>query len=102
MASSADDTSQVWTSDSSQYLSVMYDDTHLVYFKPSGDTHFLNFLSFGLLEALSGEELNVDDLHKLIQERFSLTVDELPRDLLISTLTELDLAGLVSVKRRKE
>jgi len=102
MASSGDDSSQVWTSDSSQYLSVMYDDTHLVYFKPSGETHFLNFLSFGLIDVLSEKSLTIDGLHELIQDRFSLTADDIPKSLLISTLAELDLAGLVSSKRVKE
>ena len=87
---------QTWTSDSSQFLAIEYDDTYLVYFKPSGDTHFLNFLSFGLVESVSKTALSGVDLHKKMMADFSLTPLELTDALVISTIEELDQAGLMS------
>lgn len=96
MASDAHDTSQLWTSDSTQYLAVEYDDTHLVYFKPSGDTHFLNFLSYGMVDTLSTGPLSEPEIFQAMLTRFSLSAQELPKDLITTTLDELDQAGLVA------
>lgn len=96
MASGSTINEKKWISDSTQYLAVEYDDTHLVYFKPSGETHFLNFLSFGLVDVASNGPLSTAELFEALKSRFSLTVDELPVDLITSTLAELDQAGLVT------
>jgi len=85
-----------WMSDSRQYLAIEYDDTFLVYFRPSGETHFLNFLSYGLVEAVSSTPLTTAELLSKIRTDFSLTAEELPETLVASTLDELDRAGLVS------
>ncbi len=87
---------KTWTSDSGQFLAVEYDDTYLVYFKPSGDTHFLNFLSFGIVDAVSKTALSGTELHEKLKTDFSLTSSELPVALVTSTIGELDQAGLIS------
>jgi len=87
---------QLWTSDSSQFLAIEYDDTYLVYFKPSGDTHFLNFLSFGMVNLVSTSPLSGAELHEKLKIDFSLTSAELTDALVVSTIEELDQAGLIS------
>jgi len=87
---------KTWISDSSQFLAVEYDDTYLVYFKPSGDTHFLNFLSFGVVATASKTALSGAELSEKLRAEFSLTIDELPDALVMSTIEELDQAGLLS------
>lgn len=96
MASDAHKADQLWASDPSQYLAVEYDDTHLVYFKPSGDTHFLNFLSFGMVDAMSKGPLSEVEIFQEMLKRFSLSAHELPKDLITTTLDDLDQAGLVA------
>lgn len=86
-----------WTSDSSQYLAIEYDDTYLIYFKPSGETHFLNFLSFGVVDSVSKASLSGAELLERLRVEFSLTPDELPETLVVSTIEELDRAGLITV-----
>lgn len=101
MASSAHGTNQLWSSNSDQYLAVEYDDTHLVYFKPSGDTHFLNFLSYGMVDAISTKPLSESEIFQAMLERFSLSAQELPEGLIKTTLEELDQAGLIEVVSAK-
>lgn len=96
MASKLNTNDNQWTSDPSQYLAVEYDDTHLVYFKPSGDTHFLNFLSFGMVEAVSAGPLTEAEIFQEMLTRYSLSDQELPKNLITTTLADLDQAGLVS------
>jgi len=85
-----------WMSDARQYLVVEYDDTFLFYFRPSGETHFLNFLSSGMVDAVSRAPLSVQELWSQMRTEFSLTAEELPETLVVTTLDELDQAGLIT------
>ena len=84
-----------WTADSSSWLSEEFDDTHLVFFKPSGETHFLNFLSFGALEQLGQSPQTCESLRDNLIPRFDVTEEELPLSLVEKVLQQLDEAGLI-------
>ncbi len=96
MAAAPPTTSEKWSSDSHQYLAVEYDDTFLVYFRPSGETHFLNFLSYGMVHAVSSGPLSEEEILARMRTDFSLTAEELPETLVATTLSELDQAGLIT------
>lgn len=88
--------SMKWTSDRSNWLAEEFDDTFLVFFRGSAETHFLNFLSFGALRQLSDRALDLGDLANRLREEFSLTEEELPEDLVRSVIEQLDETGLIS------
>lgn len=88
--------SLIWESDPDQWVSEEFDDTHLVYCRPSGETHFLNFLSFGVLRSLSVQSFSAHDLCVHLRASFALQAEELPQDLIDKAIAELDRAGLVT------
>ena len=85
----------IWVSDKDLWLSEEFDDTHLVFFRPSEETHFLNFLSFGALFSLSLQQASVGELQRRLQEQFSLQEEDLPLSLVENVIHELDEAGLI-------
>ena len=84
-----------WVSDRDLWLSEEFDDTHLVFFRPSAETHFLNFLSFGALSSLSLQQASVEELQKRLQDEFSLQEQDLPLSLVENVIRQLDEAGLI-------
>lgn len=85
-----------WISDRDLWLSEEFDDTHLVFFRPSAETHFLNFLSFGALSSLSFQQASVEELQKRLQEEFSFQEEDLPLSLVENVIRQLDEAGLIT------
>ncbi|MBO6503772.1 MAG: HPr-rel-A system PqqD family peptide chaperone [Kordiimonadaceae bacterium] len=85
-----------WTADPESWMSEEFNDTHLVFFKPSAETHFLNFLSFGALELVgSSPATNVTLWHALLS-KFALSEQDLPLSLVETVVQQLDEAGLIS------
>lgn len=84
-----------WRSDSDGYIATEYDDTYLVFVKASGETHFLNFLSFGIVKETSEFSKSPQELRVALCERFELGEDELSIDLVMTTISELDDTGLI-------
>ena len=85
-----------WVSDRDLWLSEEFDDTHLVFFRPSAETHFLNFLSFGALLSLSLQQATVEKLQKRLQDEFSFQAEDLPLSLVENVIRQLDEAGLIT------
>ncbi len=87
--------SMKWSANAEDWYSHEHDDTHLVFFRPSADSHFLNFLSFGALKLLSEAIMTTDDLAHRLREVFSLTEAELPVSLVKTVVEQLDDAGMI-------
>lgn len=85
-----------WTADPESWLSEEFDDTHLVFFKPSAETHFLNFLSFGALESLGSSPFTIQLLWTHLKSKFSLSEEDLPLSLVEKVVQQLDDAGLIT------
>lgn len=86
---------QKWRSKRDSFIVREYDDTYLVYFKPSGESHFLNFLSYGVVDAVFDCALGVSELQTELCTRFDLDASELSADLIRKTIDDLDDAGLI-------
>jgi len=84
-----------WRSNSGDYLATEFDDTYLVFVRPSGETHFLNFLSFGIVAETNDVSKTLAELTVSLRTRFELTEDELTQELVSLTLSELDDTGLI-------
>lgn len=84
-----------WRSNSGDYIATEYEDTYLVYVRPSGDTHFLNFLSFGIVTETETAAQTVTEITTNLRKRFELTDEELTQELVSLTLSELDDTGLI-------
>jgi PqqD family protein of HPr-rel-A system len=87
---------QKWHSDRNNMIIEEFDDTYLVYFKPSGETHFLNFLSHGLIECVLDQAFDANTLQTMLCSKFDFEASELPLDLVLKTIEDLDEAGLVT------
>lgn len=85
-----------WTADPASWLSEEFDDTHLIFFKPSAETHFLNFLSFGALEQLARSPATIMALWEKLMLKFDLSEQDLPLSLVETVVRQLDEAGLIS------
>lgn len=95
MAAGPIDQSMRWISNSDEWYSREYDDTHLVFFRPSAESHFLNFLSFGALKQLSSEAMTADQLLQVLRDEFLLDKAELPLSLVEKVIEQLDEAGMI-------
>ncbi len=84
-----------WTSDPNNYLVQEFDDTFFVFFRPSGETHFLNFLSHGVLDLVSSKDVGVADIGTEMRVRFGVSETELPDSLIKQTIEQLDETGLI-------
>ncbi len=85
-----------WKSDASLWLSEEFDDTFLVFFRPSGETHFLNFLSFGVLSKCSEQPHSKEKLASALRDLFDLSETELPESLIATVIEQLDETGLLT------
>lgn len=85
----------LWKSDASLWLSEEFDDTFLVFFRPSGETHFLNFLSFGVLSKCAEQPHNKQQLTISLRGLFDLSEKELPESLIATVIEQLDETGLL-------
>lgn len=95
MAAGPIDDNMRWTARSADRIVVDYDDTYLVYFRPSGDTHFLNFLSYGVVAAVTDGAMTRGEIFRALRDRFGLEATDLPMQLVARTISELDDAGLI-------
>ncbi len=86
---------QKWRSSRDSYIVHEYDDTFLLYFKPSGESHFLNFLSYGVVDTVSDQALTLQELQSELCSRFDFSETELPLDLIRKTISDLDDAALI-------
>lgn len=84
-----------WRSNSGDYITTEYEDTYLVFVKASGETHFLNFLSFGVVSEVGETSKTVAELTIDLRARFDLKSDELNSQLVSKTVAELDDTGLI-------
>ena len=98
MAAGPIERSMKWISDADEWYSREYDDTYLVFFRPSVESHFLNFLSFGALKRLSLEAMTVDQLLQALRDEFLLKESELPLALVETVIEQLDEAGMIRPK----
>ncbi|WP_262695027.1 HPr-rel-A system PqqD family peptide chaperone [Kordiimonas aquimaris] len=84
-----------WRSSSDGYIATEFDDTYLVFVKASAETHFLNFLSFGIVTETESVAQTATELAMNLRRRFELTDEELTQELVSLTLSELDDTGLI-------
>lgn len=95
MAAGPISTDMRWTATAADREVIEYDDTFLVYFRPSGETHFLNFLSHGVMDAVTDKELELSAIRDALRAKFGLSPEELPESLLAQTIDELDDTGMI-------
>lgn len=84
-----------WKSNADDWLVQEFEDTFLVFFRPSAETHFLNFLSYGVLEFVSGQPATQSEIAAELRTKFRLEAHELPDSLLAQTIEQLDETGLI-------
>lgn len=84
-----------WRSDSDNFVVIEYDDTYLVYVRSSGETHFLNFLTFGTLQEVVNVPKRFDQLVHDLRIRFDFSEEELTESLVEIAISELDDTGLI-------
>ena len=85
----------LWTARADDLLVREYDDTYIVYFRPSGDTHILNFLSYGIVQLAAEGACQVRDMSHALRQRLELDDQDLPDALILKTVSELDDLGLI-------
>lgn len=95
MAAGPIDDALLWTSGADDWIAEEFDDTFLVFFRPSAETHFLNFLSFGALRQCAREPQSVNSLTHNLRREFEVEDAELPLTLVKSVIEQLDDTGLV-------
>lgn len=95
MAAGPIDNSLFWKSDAGEWIAEEFDDTFLVFYRPSAETHFLNFLSFGVLRQCAREPQSANSLMRNLRQEFEIEDAELPLSLVQSVIEQLDDTGLV-------
>lgn len=95
MAAGPIDDALIWSSGADDWIAEEFDDTFLVFYRPSAETHFLNFLSFGALRACSREAQDINSLAVNLRLEFEIGEAELPLSLVQSVIEQLDDTGLV-------
>lgn len=77
------------------YRAKELDDYHFLYSYRSGDTHVLNFFSYGLLSVLSEQKMAFPEMKKAVCQKLLLEEADVQDALLAHTLDELTDIGLV-------
>ncbi len=95
MAAGPVDDALLWKSSADDWVAEEFDDTFLVFFRPSAETHFLNFLSFGALRQCAREPQNMNSLTLNLRQEFDIEDAELPLSLVKSVVEQLDDTGLI-------
>jgi PqqD family protein of HPr-rel-A system len=74
---------------------VCYDDEYVVYHRPSGRTHFLNFATYRLLAHILTSPVSLDEVTEAFTSSSKPADESLIRDELGLTLKHLEALGLV-------
>lgn len=85
----------LWKSDAADWRVTEFDDTYFVFLRSSGETHFLNFLSFGILTCAANAPVSSQEVSTKLRKQFQLDVVELPESLVKATIEQLDEVGLL-------
>jgi len=90
-----------WVANAAHLSIKQFEDVFLVFFRPSGDTHLLNFLSAAILEKLSEGKSTIEGMASGIWSMLELDPSDCPISLIESTVLQLDEVGLVSPIREE-